>query len=139
MGQVEIAASQMQQQHLDPTVLGGGFDGANRIAHGHRFVEPGEREGIVGCRLGQAIGQIEGQIGQARPRLFDHVRRAVEAAYRGIRPALDQKLGRIARPAADIDDPAREVDRHLGCEITRRPRALVLELQILSGGPVVLL
>ena len=41
-----------------------------------------------------------------------------------------------ALPATYVDDPARKIDRHLRCEITRRPRALVLEFQILGGGPV---
>ena len=61
MGKVEITTAQMQQQYLDPGVLGGSFDGTDRIAHGHRFVKSGEGKRIIGRRLGQTIGQVEGE------------------------------------------------------------------------------
>ena len=51
------------------------------------------------------------------------------------RIALGEQLGRVARPAADIDDAPGPVERHARQKIARRPRALVLELEILGGRP----
>jgi hypothetical protein len=53
-----------------------------------------------------------------------------------MRPALDQQFGRIAGAAADVDDAVRILARHLREQIACRPRALILEFQVLGGRPV---
>jgi hypothetical protein len=49
---------------------------------------------------------------------------------------LDQQLGRVARPAAEIDHAPRRLQWHLRQKIARRARALILEFEVLPGGPV---
>ena len=68
--------------------------------------------------------------------LPQHVGRRIDAGDRRLRPALDQKLGRISRPAPDIDHLARIGHRDLRQQIARRPGPLVLEFEILLRAPV---
>jgi hypothetical protein len=44
----------------------------------------------------------------------------------------------MARPAAEIDNALWRLQRHLRKQIAWRARALVLELEVLSGAPVLL-
>ncbi len=75
--------------------------------------------------------------GKPLARLPQHVGRGIEPDHLGLRVARDQELGGIAGPAAEIVDPPRRRQRHLREQITRRPRALVLELEILAGVPTI--
>lgn len=85
---------------------------------------------------GGEVGLDEGRSGQARPCFRQHVVVAVEAADGRQPEALDKKLGRIARPAAEIDHVPGNLQRHPRKQIPRRPRPLILETEILRRRPV---
>ena len=85
---------------------------------------------------GGEIGLGEGAVGQPFARLAQHVGRGIDSDDLGLRIACDQQLGGIAGPAAEIDHAAGRLQRHLREQIARRPRALVLELEILARAPV---
>ena len=98
----------------------------------------GEQE--IDARLRAPMREIrfeEAAAGKPLARLAQHVGRGIEADHFGLRIALDQQLGGVAGPAAEIDHPARRRKRHLRQEIARRARALVLELEVLARTPVV--
>src|SRR5207244_2662501 len=85
---------------------------------------------------GGEISLEKGGLGQALARLRQHVGRGINAYdVRGRKP-VDQKFRRITGSASQIDDARRPVERHLCEQIARRPRALVLELEILPSTPV---
>jgi len=91
--------------------------------------------GSAGCHVAASASE-KSSPGRRFAGLLDHVGRGVEAGYVGLRPALGEQFGRIARPAADVDHAPWRRHRHLGEQIPRGPRALVLELEVLGGGPV---
>jgi hypothetical protein len=72
----------------------------------------------------------------SRARLGQHIGRGIEPDHLRVRIAGDQKLGGIARPATQIDDALGPRQRDLCDEIARRPRALILEFQVLICAPV---
>ena len=76
-------------------------------------------------------------IGQPLARFLQHVGRRIDADDFGLRIARDQKLGGVARTAAEIDGKPRILRWHLRQQIARRAGALVLELQILARVPVI--
>src|SRR6185437_12394229 len=78
----------------------------------------------------------EGLLRQAFTRLPQHVGRRIDAGNCSLRPALDEKLGRISRTAADIDDLAGVGKGDLREQIARGARALILEFEILLCAPV---
>src|SRR5215813_247990 len=99
----------------------------------------GITEDQVGMRIwrpGCNVALHELAIRQPFARLAKHIGRGIEPDYLRLRKALDQKLGGIAGPTAEIDRQARLPQRHLREQIARRPRALVLEFEILPRAPV---
>jgi len=100
----------------------------------HRIAE--HELGALFRAPGRKVRLREGAARQPLARLAEHVGRRVEPDHLGVGIALDQQLGRIARPAAEIDHAPRRRERHLRQQIARRARAVVLELEILAGGPV---
>jgi hypothetical protein len=93
----------------------------------------------IGALRRSPAGQIrldEGAFGQPLARLPQHVRRGIKPYRLGVRVAGDEQLGGIAGSAAQIDDPLCPRERDLRDQIARRPRALILELEILRGAPV---
>src|SRR6185436_7256034 len=65
------------------------------------------------------------------------VGRGIKPDHLGLGEPLDEQLGRVARPAAEIEHAGGAIERHLRDEIARGPCAVVLELEILASGPVV--
>ncbi len=96
-------------------------------------------ENEIGARIGRPgrdIALDKFAIRQPFARLAQHIRRGVEPDDFGLGKTLDEKLGRIARPAAEIDHKPRPLQRHLREQIARRAGAFVLEFEILAGAPV---
>ena len=96
-------------------------------------------EDEVGARVGLPSGDVgfdEAALRQPLARLLEHVGRGIEADDFRLRKALDQKLGRVARPAAEIDDEPRPLQRHLRHQVARRPGPVILEFEILRRAPV---
>lgn len=103
-------------------------------------LEYGIREEKVGRRIrspSRQVGLHKRAAGKPLARLPKHVVRRVEADHLGLREPLDEQLGRITRPAAEIDDTAGSGERHLRQQVARRTRALILKFQVLARAPVV--
>jgi hypothetical protein len=81
------------------------------------------------------VGDLEGDVRQALARRLDHVGRTVDANDPSLRVALAQDFGRIARAAADVGGARDAAIGDALHEIPHRPRALLLELDVLGGGP----
>ena len=82
------------------------------------------------------VGDREVGGGQPLPRRRDHLRRRIDADDLRLRIARGEQFGRVARPAADIEDAARPLDRDPREQFRRRPRPLVLELEVLARRPL---
>ena len=87
-------------------------------------------------RPGGEIGLDEGAAGEPLARLAQHVGRGIDADDLGLRKASEQQLGRVAGSAAQIEYAPRRVQRHLRQQVAWRPRALILEFQVLPRAPV---
>ncbi|MNE67002.1 hypothetical protein D3C80_1625860 [compost metagenome] len=110
---------------------------------------------VIGHPLQRGIGQDQvlrlgggpaGDIGNcaAHPRdaqaltftgLGDHVRIAVQGNHLGIRVALQQHFGRIARAAAQVNGMADRAWRHGAEQVAHGAGAFVFKQRILGGGP----
>ena len=97
----------------------------------------GKKEiGARRSRPGRNICLEECALRQALARLAQHVRRGIETDHFRFRITSDQKLGGIARTAAEIKYKSRISQRHLRQEIARRARAFILEFQVLPRTPI---
>ena len=77
------------------------------------------------------VGDFEGDVGHADARGLDHVEGAVDADDFGLRIALAQHGGRIPGAAADVGGAPDVHIRDAGHKVAHRPRALLLELDVL--------
>src|SRR5438045_7669168 len=102
-------------------------------------LQHGIAEDEIGGRLGcprRNVGLHEFAVRQPFARFAQHVGRGIKSDHFGLRKTLDEKLGGIARPAAEVDHKARLLQRHLREQVARRAGALVLEFKVLPRAPV---
>src|SRR5262249_765432 len=83
------------------------------------------------------IALDEGATWQPLASLTEHIWRGIDPDHLRVGEPFDQQFGRVARSAAEIDYALRIIERDMRQEISRRASALVLELEILPGTPVV--